>query len=81
MTKIGKAPPGAGTIPYLPGALPRNDEEKRDRAAFFVLTRAKDAAAAAEILDALGIDPAKVGTRTEEPSPEAPRSTPRRRFH
>lgn len=80
MTKTGKMPAGVGLLPYLDIALPRNDEEKRDRAALYVLTNARDAADAALLLEALGIDPQEVGTRTAEPVVQGPRSTPRRRF-
>lgn len=78
MTKIGKQPPGV--FARMDGALPKTDEEKRDKAARFVLGRAKDAEDAMLILEILGIDPQEIGGRTETAEAKLPRSTPRRRF-
>ena len=77
MTKISKDP--IGYFARIEGAIPKTPEEERDKAALYVLSHANDAADAADLLDALGINPEEVGTRVSA-TIKLPRSTPRRRF-
>jgi hypothetical protein len=71
-----------GSFPVL-GSFPKTEEDKRDRAAKYVLTRARGAIDAAQLLDALGITPQEIDTRRK--APEAPHTSghaakPRRRY-
>ena len=77
MTKVAKDP--VGYFARMEGALPKTPEEERDKAAKYVLTQATDAEDAALLLDALGIDPREIGTRTST-TIKVPRSTPKRKF-
>jgi hypothetical protein len=72
----------SSSFPVL-GQVPKTEEDKRDRAAKYVLTRARGAIDAAQLLDALGISPTEVNTR-RKPAPPPPSSghaaKPRRRY-
>jgi hypothetical protein len=84
--------PPVGVHPYLSTTVGPSEQEyrqiERDKAANYVLTRAAEdhpndreaqIADAQLLLAALGIDPEKIGTRTE-PRTHTVKSTPRRRF-